>query len=154
MAKIKTVEVGQGLIPEGHYVFKVDDVDDSKYEDFGKITINLITKDGKKFSERFTLLKADGKLNEGAQKAWSFWVGIILNQWGAGESDTDDLIGKYLEADVVHKESDQINEKTGKAYVNANLENIKSADGFDGAEDEKPMVDSDEDDDLDDLDDL
>ncbi|WP_182437731.1 hypothetical protein [Bombilactobacillus bombi] len=151
MAKIETVVVNQGLLPEGHYIFKVDSVDDSKYDDFGKLAINLVTKSGQKHIKRFQMRTKDGKLNEGAQKAWSFWVGILLDQWGAGEADTDDLVGKYLEADVTHVESDTVNEKTGKPYVNVKLENMKSTTGFDDGEE---VINKDSDNDLDDLDDL
>lgn len=153
MVKVGTVVVGQGLLPEGHHVFKVDSIDASKYEDFGKLTINLITQDGHTHQERFTMIKQDGTLNEGAQKAWSFWVGTILDRWGVGETDTDELVGKYLAADVEHVESDTINEKTGKPYVNARLNNMTSATGFDGATTSDTDA-SDSVDDGDDLDDL
>lgn len=154
--KIKTVQVNQGLLPEGHVVLKVESVDTSKYEDFGKLAINLVTKSGQKHVERFQFQKADGSLNEGAQKAWSYWVGVILDQWGAGEADTDELVGKYIQADVEHVESDTVNEKTGKPYINVRLNNMASADGFDSENDKNEVSSQSDDveDDLDDLDDL
>ena len=42
MAKIKLSEGGFSLIPEGVTVFKVMEVDDSKYEDFGKLSVKQI----------------------------------------------------------------------------------------------------------------
>ncbi|MFT8425657.1 MAG: hypothetical protein ABF630_09365 [Liquorilactobacillus sp.] len=155
--KIGTVEVNSGLLPEGHVVLKVESIDTSKYEDFGKLSINLVTKSGQKHVERFQFQKADGSLNEGAQKAWSYWVGVILDQWGAGEADTDELVGKYIQADVEHVESDTVSDKTGKPFVNVRLNNMKSADGFDSTDDEEneaPSQNDDVEDDLDDLDDL
>ena len=48
MAKMKVSESNFKLIPEGVTTFKVVAVDDSKYEDFGKLEVKLQTAKGEK----------------------------------------------------------------------------------------------------------
>lgn len=155
MAKIKTMAVGGSLLPEGRTQFKILKVDDSKYDDFGKLEIRMVTKEGQSHTERFGLINSKGEVNEGAVKAWSFWVGTILGVWGEQEVDSDELEGKYFEGDVSQVESDSINKDTGKPYVNNRIENMKAIDGFDGATDdsteEETDGESEEDEDLDDF---
>lgn len=122
MAKIKTMAVGGSLLPEGRTQFKILKVDDSKYDDFGKLEIRMVTKEGQAHTERFGLINSKGEVNEGAVKAWSFWVGTILGVWGEQEVDSDELEGKFFEGDVSQVESDSINEDTGKPYVNNRIE--------------------------------
>ena len=43
MAKMKLSESSFKIIPEGTTIFKVVEVDDSKYEDFGKLSVKLQT---------------------------------------------------------------------------------------------------------------
>lgn len=156
MAKIKTMAVGGSLLPEGKTQFKIIKVDDSKYEDFGKLEIKMVTQNGQPYSERFGLINAKtGEMNAGAVKAYSFWVGTILGIWGEQEVDSDELEGKFIEANVTQVESDTISEKTGKPFVNNQLENMKAINGFDGATDdsteEETDGESEEDEDLDDF---
>jgi hypothetical protein len=155
MAKIKTMAVGGSLLPEGRTQFKILKVDDSKYDDFGKLEIRMVTKEGQAHTERFGLINSKGEVNEGAVKAWSFWVGTILGVWGEQEVDSDELEGKFFEGDVSQVESDSINEDTGKPYVNNRIENMKAIDGFDGVTDdsteEETDGESEEDEDLDDF---
>ena len=135
MAKIKTMAVGGSLLPEGRTQFKILKVDDSKYDDFGKLEIRMVTKEGQAHTERFGLINSKGEVNEGAVKAWSFWVGTILGVWGEQEVDSDELEGKFFEGDVSQVDSDSINEDTGTPYVNNRIENMKAIDGFDCATD-------------------
>lgn len=156
MAKIKTMAVGGSLLPEGRTQFKIIKVDDSKYEDFGKLEIKMVTQNGQAHSERFGLINAKtGEMNTGAVKAYSFWVGTILGVWGEQEVDSDELEGKCFEADVEQVESDTINEDTGKPYVNNRLSNMKAIKGFtdsdDAATEEDVDGESEEDEDLDDF---
>lgn len=137
MVKIATKDIGGGFIlPAGHYEFKVTEIDTSKYEDFGKLAIIMTTKSGQTHRENFQFTKANGSLNEGAQKAWSFWVGAILGKWGDGEVDSDELLGKYFECNVSVEDSDTINEKTGNPYQNNRLSDIKAISGFSDGDDE------------------
>ena len=55
MAKMKLSESNFKLIPEGVTTFKVMEVNDSKYEDFGKLEVKLQTAKGETHIERFGL---------------------------------------------------------------------------------------------------
>jgi hypothetical protein len=127
---------GFTLIPEGFHVFKVVDVDMSKYDGFGKIEVKLETENGQKHSERFSLLNAKGEVNEGALNAFSYFARTVMNDYKAEDIDPTELIGHFIRAEVKHVVSDRINEKTGKPYVNANLGDKEPALGFDGGSDE------------------
>lgn len=155
MVKIATKDIGGGFIlPAGHYEFKVTEIDDAKYDDFGKLSIIMTTQGGQTHRENFQFTKPNGKANDGAIKAWSFWVGAILGKWGDGEVDSDELLGKYFECNVTTEDSDTINEKTGKPYQNNRLNDIKSISGFSDGGDEPDAEEDADDDDLDGLDDL
>src|SRR5699024_640154 len=151
MAKIKLAEVGFSMIPEGHYVFKVADA--TYDETFGKIEVELITKNGRKHIERYQLINGKGKLVEGAQKAFSYFAKTALNNFDVEEIELDDIIGTYVSANVVHVESDTINEHTGLPYVNVRLNDLTSEIGFGDEEDEvveaDPVEDDGDDDDID-----
>lgn len=103
MAKIQLSENTFKLIPEGVTIFKIMEVDDTKYDDFGKIEVKLQTAKGETHTERFGLLKADGKLNEGALKVWSYFARVCLNNFQADEIDTQDIVGCYIQATVKHE---------------------------------------------------
>lgn len=120
------------LIPEGFHVFKVVDVDMSKYDGFGKIEVKLETANGLKHAERFSLLNAKGEVNEGALNAFSFFARTVLNDYKTEDIDPAELVGHYIRAEVKHVESNAINERTGKPYVNINLGEKEPALGFDG----------------------
>jgi hypothetical protein len=137
MARIAlSKNTGFTLIPEGFHVFKVVDVDMSKYDGFGKIEVKLETANGQKHSERFSLLNAKGEVNEGALNAFSYFARTALNDYKAEDIDPAEMIGHYIRAEVKHVVSDRINEKTGKPYINANLGDKEPALGFDGDSDE------------------
>lgn len=123
------------LIPEGYHVFKIVEVDMSKYDDYGKIAINMETANGQKHTERFSLTDNKGELNEKAYNAFSYFCRTALNDYKNDDIDTDDLIGRYIRAEVKHVESTTINERTGKPYINVNLGEKEPAPGFDGADD-------------------
>ena len=148
MAKMKLSERTFSLVPEGITTFKVMEVDDSKYEDFGKIGVKLQTADGKTHVERFTLLNAKGEVNEGALKAWSYFARTCLNNFQADEIDTQDIVGCYVTATVKHETSQGRGENAGKTYTNVRLNDYTTSAGFGGA------VNDDVEEDLDDLDDL
>ena len=128
MAKIALVDTGWSLIPEGKYTFKISEVEYK--EDFGKLEVKLVTKNGQSHTERYSLLTANGSYNEGAQKAFSYLAKTALNNWTLDAIARDDLIGCYVSATVEHEESETISEKTGEPFVNARLNNMKSETGF------------------------
>lgn len=137
MARIK-LSSGSGftLIPEGFHVFKIVDVDMSKYDNYGKIEVKMETANGQKHSERFSLLNNKGEVNEGALNAFSYFARTALNDYKAEDIDPAEMIGHFIRAEVKHVVSDKINERTGKPYVNVNLGDKEPALGFDGASDD------------------
>lgn len=145
MAKMKLSESTFSLIPEGVAIFKVTEVDDSKYEDFGKLSVKLQTAKGETHTENFSLIKKNGDLNEGALKAWSYFARTCLNNYQADEIDTQDIVGCYIQATVKHEEFES-NKEPGKMLKSARLNDYTTAVGFAGADTED---ESDEDDDLD-----
>ena len=150
MAKMKLSEGGFSLIPEGSTIFKVVGVDDSKYEDFGKLAVKLQTAKGETHTENFSLIKKTGELNEGALRAWSYFARTCLNNFRADEIDTQDIVGCYIQATVKHEEFES-NKEPGKMLKSARLNDYTTATGFGGS----AIAEDDEDDeDTDDLDDF
>lgn len=103
MAKMKLAESKFKLISEGTHTFKVMKVDDSKYEDFGKLDVKLQTSKGETHIERFNLLNAKGEVNEVTLKVWSYFARTCLNNFQADEIDTQDIVGCYITATVKHE---------------------------------------------------
>lgn len=137
MARITlSKNTGFTLIPEGFHVFKIVDVDMSKYDNYGKIEVKMETANGQKHSERFSLLNNKGEVNEGALNAFSYFARTAMNDYKADDIDPAEMIGHYIRAEVKHVESEKINERTGKPYVNANLGDKEPALGFDGDSDD------------------
>lgn len=137
MARITlSKNTGFTLIPEGFHVFKIVDVDMSKYEGFGKIEVKLETANGQKHSERFSLLDNKGEVNEKALNAFSYFARTVVNDYKADDIDPAEMVGHFIRAEVKHVESTTINERTGKPYVNVNLGDKEPALGFDGVSDE------------------
>lgn len=152
MAKMKLSEGGFSIVPEGVTVFKVMEVDDSKYEDFGKLVVKLQTASGQTHNEQFTLTKANGELNEGALKAWSYFARTCLNNFNADEIDTQDIVGCYIKATVKHETFTRTKgEKAGAEGTAVRLNDYTVATGFRGTPKAEDTTE-DEDDDLDDLD--
>lgn len=150
MAKITLSDSNFKPIPEGVTIFKVVEVDDTKYEDFGKIAVKMQTADGKTHTENFGLIKGNGELNEGALKAWSYFARTCLNNFSADEIDTQDIVGCYLKATVKHEEYTRTKgDNAGKKATAVRLNDYAVATGFAGhAESDTDEVG----DDIDDLD--
>ena len=156
MAKMKLSESSFSLIPEGITTFKIMAVDDSKYEDFGILVVKMQTAKGETHSERFTLMKENGEVNEGALKAWSYFARVCLNNSRLEEIDTQDIVGCYITATVKHETYTKTKgDNAGKTGTSVRLNDYVSAADFGGSEaagaSEDDLGDSD---DLDDLDDL
>lgn len=148
MAKMKLSERTFKLIPEGVTTFKVMEVDDSKYEDFGKLAVKLQTSKGETHVESFTLLNAKGEINEGALKAWSYFARTCLNNFQADEIDTQDIVGCYITTTVKHEQSPGKGENAGKMYTNVRLNDYTTAIGFNAP---KAEIEPEDEDDLDDF---
>lgn len=151
MAKMKLSESTFSLIPEGSTIFKVMEVDDSKYDDFGKLSVKLQTAKGETHVETFTLVKANGDLNEGALKAWSYFARVCLNNFRADEIDTQDIVGCYIQATVKHETYTRTKgDKVGTEGKAVRLNDYTTATGFVGGKVAEDVEDdTDEDDDLD-----
>ena len=157
MAKIKLSESTFKIIPEGVTTFKVMEVDDTKYEDFGKIAVKLQTAKGETHTENFTLIKANGDLNEGALKAWSYFARTCLNNFRADEIDTQDIVGCFITATVKHETYTRTKgDKAGTEATSVRLNDYTTASGFGSgvAESVEPDEDIDLDDELADLDEI
>lgn len=159
MAKMKLSENTFVLIPEGVTVFKVMEVDDSKYEDFGKLAVKLQTAKGETHTETFSITGKNGEVNEGALRAWSYFARTCLGNYSAEEIDTQDIVGCYIQATVKHKTYTRTKgAKTGEDATAVRLNNYTPASSFKTAaktaepEPEEPDEDeSGSDDDLDDF---
>lgn len=94
MTRIQLRDTGFKVIPEGEYTFKITKV---KYkEDFDKIEITCVTKDGEKVIEKFSI-GTDGGAN-----AFSYFAKSVTDDWDAKNIDSDDLVGLYFDATVEH----------------------------------------------------
>lgn len=134
MAKIKLND-GFTVIPEGTYTFKVTAV--NYKEDFGKMEVSMQTQDGKKHTERFTLLKANGEPNEGACNAFSYFAKTVLNDFSLTEIDHTDLVGHFVECDVEHDVQPNKN-NPGKTVTFVRLAEKRPSDGWESAEVSSP----------------
>lgn len=150
MAKMKLSESTFSLIPEGSTIFKVMEVDDSKYDDFGKLSVKLQTAKGETHVETFTLVKANGDLNEGALKAWSYFARVCLNNFQADEIDTQDIVGCYIQATVKHETYTRTKgDKAGTEGKAVRLNDYTTATGFVGGKVAEDVEDDTDEDDLD-----
>lgn len=148
MAKIKLSEGGFTLIPEGTITFKIVGVDYK--EDFGKLAVEMQTKDGKKHIEKYSLQTKDGEVNEGALKAFSYFAKTALNNFQADEIDHEDIIGCYITATVKHDEFES-NKEPGKMLKSVKLNDYAVAVGFGTKKDDDGFEEIPEDEDLDDF---
>lgn len=131
MAKMKLSESTFTLIPEGVTTFKVMEVDDSKYSDFGKLAVKLQTAKGETHTETFSLMKKGGELNEGALRAWSYFARTCLGNYQADEIDTQDIVGCYITATVKHETFTRTKgDRAGEEGTSVRLNDYATATGF------------------------
>ncbi len=136
MAKIKLSE-GFTPIPEGEHIFKI--IESNYDEDFGKLEVVMITKSGRKNTERYQLIGNDGEVNQGAQNAFSYFAKTALNNFNLDEIDTDDIVGCYIKAEVEHEKVPS-NKDPKKTVTFIRLTNLQPASSFET--DEKPTEDN------------
>ena len=129
MARIKLSE-GFSVIPEGTHVFKITGVDYN--ETFGKLEVKCVTADGKPHTERFKLVTDSGAANEGAIKAFSYFVRIALDDMSVSDVDPQELVGHYFAAEVIHDKQES-NKEPGKIMTFVNLGNKYPASGFESS---------------------
>lgn len=131
MAKIKLSKSTFVIIPEGEHVFKITK---TKYdEDFGKMEIDMVTAKGEKHTERFSLIKDDGEINEGALNAFSYFAKTAMNNFNLDEIDHKDLVGKFIKCGVEHDVQPH-NKDPKKTVTFIRLTDKEAADGFEETE--------------------
>ena len=119
---------GFSICPEGRHIFRIYKVDYDK--DFGKLAVHLITAKGITHIERFSLMGANGEMNDKACNAFSFFAKTALNDFSIEEIDHTDLVNHYIGGEIVHTTSPNRNDPT-KTVTFANITNKWVADGFD-----------------------
>ena len=118
---------GFTLCPKGVQVFRIYKVDYN--EEFGKLTIHLVNAQGITHQEKYSLMGADGNINERACAAFSFFAKTALNDFALEACDPVMLVDRYIKADVTHTEMPNRNDPT-KTVTFANLGDKWVADGF------------------------
>lgn len=131
MAKIKLSKGGFTPIAEGEHIFKITK---STYdEDFGKLEIEMVIASGQKHIERYSLIRNDGEINEGALNAFSYFAKTALNNFNLDEIDHNDLVGCYIKATVEHEKLPSKNDPA-KTVTFLRLTNQAPASGFEKEE--------------------
>ena len=121
---------GFTLCPKGVQVFRIYKVDYN--EEFGKLVIHLVNAHGITQQERYSLMGADGNINEKACAAFSFFAKTALNDFTLEAVDPATLVDHYIKADVIHTTQPNKNDPT-KTVTFANLGDKWVADAFDTA---------------------
>ena len=121
---------GFTLCPKGVQVFRIYKVDYN--EEFGKLVIHLVNAQGITQQERYSLMGADGNINEKACAAFSFFAKTALNDFSLEAVDPATLVDRYIKADVIHTTQPNKNDPT-KTVTFANLGDKWVADAFDTA---------------------
>jgi hypothetical protein len=129
MATIQMTGSTFTVCPEGRHIFRIYKVDFNP--DFGKVTVYMVNAQGITHIENFSLMRADGSMNEGACNAFSFFARTALNDFTREAIDHTELVNHYIGAEVVHTVQPNKNDPT-KTVTFANLVGEKwVAEGFD-----------------------
>ncbi len=119
---------GFALCPKGVQIFRIYKVDYN--EEFGKLIVHLVNAQGVTHQERYSLMGADGTINEGACNAFSFFAKTALKDFSLEAVDPATLVDRYIKADVTHTVQPNKNDPT-KTVTFVNLGDKWEADGFD-----------------------
>ena len=129
MATIQMTNSNFTVCPEGRHIFRIYKVDFN--QDFGKVVVYMVNAQGITHRENFGLMRADGSMNEGACNAFSFFARTALNDFSREAIDHEELVGRYIGAEVSHTVQPNKNDPT-KNVTFANLVGEKwVAEGFD-----------------------
>lgn len=134
MARITLTE-GFSLIPTGTHIFKITEV--SYKEEFGKLEVKMKTAKGQTHIERFSLMKQDGSMNEGAYNAFSYFAKTAMRDYTLTEIDHNELVGHYIKCEVEH-DVQSSNKDPNKTVTFVRLGDKSPADGFDEEEIQAP----------------
>lgn len=139
MATIHLKQNSFSPVAEGVHIFRIYDVEYD--ETFGRVQIYLVNAQGKTHIEKFTIMRKDGSMIDGACNALSFFAKTALQLQNTDITDIDhtELIGHYIKAQVVHNVQPNINDPS-KTVTFVNLTDKWSADGFDTEPCEKAMT--------------
>ncbi len=136
MAKVP-ITGGFQLIPEGTHIFRIYAA--SYDEEFGKIEVKMVNADGITHTERFSILRSDNTVNEGAMNAFSYFAKNAMNDFSLEELDPVDLIDHYIEGEIEHSRFPS-NRDPKKTVTFANLGDKRPADGFDKEPTERALT--------------
>lgn len=124
-------------IPEGIHIFRIYDVEYD--ETFGRVQIHLVNAKGRVHTERFTIMREDGSMIDGACNALSYFAKTALNNHDLTEIDHSELINHYIKAKVEHTVQPNRNDPS-KTVTFIKLTDKWSADGFDTEPCEKALT--------------
>lgn len=130
MSKITLTGTTFALVPEGVHVFQITKV--SYKEEYGKMEITMKTKNGYQHIERYSLLKGNGEVNEPALNAYSYLAKTALQDFNLVEIDTEDIVGKFIKAEVVHERVPSTSDPS-KEMVFCRLASKTMSDGYEDA---------------------
>ena len=91
--------------------------------------INLVTAEGMKQTERFTLLNNNGEYNEKAINAFSFFARTATGNMALEEIEAEQLVGCFINAEVAHTKLPSTKDPQ-KTVTFVNLKNYEVAKGF------------------------
>ena len=122
---------GFSPMDEGNQVLRIYGVQYN--EVFGNLTIYLNNAKAQTMRETFRFKGKDGKPNEAAMNAFSYFAKTAMQDFEMEDVDPQDLVGKYIRCEVVH------NESGGNTYANLGREK-EAADAFDTKADPKALT--------------
>ena len=81
-------------------------------ETFGNLTVYMCNAQAQTMRETFRFKGKDGKPNEGAMNAFSYFAKTAMDDFDMEDVDPQELVGHYIQVEVVH------NESNGRTYAN------------------------------------
>lgn len=109
----------------GQQILKITE---SEYdEEYGSVSIKLTNQEGAVLYKTF-YIENDGEVVESVKRALDFFAYKALGH--KKEYEETDLIGKYIDADVILDDYKMNQKDDGKKYYTIDLWNIEGADGF------------------------
>lgn len=94
------------LLPEGEQILRIKEIDDSKYDEFDKLTVILENETGNTLREYFTFVDNDGNPNDAAEGVYCRMCRTALGDQTIDECDYNDLPGCYVLVEVKHDDYD------------------------------------------------
>lgn len=92
-------------------------------QEFGKVELEFKNERGEIINENYNLMANDGSINEPALKAFSYFTRVAMGDWGVQEVEEEELIGKWLRADIKLTKGSKPDKEGNDIYF-ANIEKI------------------------------